>query len=127
MASEAITLSPELRARERKLYTARRGASRPVNRGRQMVFDEAHGLFERSGRAQPALDARAQHSVGAKALDHCDEGLPEAVVRTEDHGFVLQTEVVHREHFQQLVERADPAGQRDNQGGSLRYSLFAAV
>src|SRR5439155_1719868 len=72
MASEAITLSPELRARERKLYTARRRGLCPVNRGGQMVFDEAHGLLERSGRAQPALDARAQHSVDPKALDHCD-------------------------------------------------------
>src|SRR5882672_7859901 len=104
MASEAITLSPELRARERKLYTARRGASRPVNRGRQMVFDEAHGLFERSGRTQPALDARPQHAVGAEALDHRDERLPEAVACAQDHRFVLQAEVVHREHLEQLVE-----------------------
>src|SRR5256884_9560739 len=51
MASEAITLSPELRARERKLYTARSSGLRPVRRGRQMVFDEAHGLLDRSGRA----------------------------------------------------------------------------
>src|SRR5207245_2154261 len=65
MASEAITLSPELRAREGKLYTARRGGLRPVSRMRPIVFDEAHGFLDRSGSVQPALHARPQHAPAA--------------------------------------------------------------
>src|SRR6266581_3749517 len=124
MASEAITLSPELRARERKLYTARRGGLRPLSRRRQIVFDEAHGLFDRSGGSQPAFHARPQHAVGAEALDHRDERLPEAVACAQDHRLVLQSEVVHREHLEQLVESADPAGQRDEQVGGFRHQLL---
>src|SRR5882762_7953513 len=125
MASEAITLSPELRARERKLYTARSGGLRRVSRGRQIVFDEAHGLLDRGRGSQPALHARPQHAVGAEALDHRDERLPEAVARAQDDGLVLQSQVVHRKHLEQLVEGADPPGQRDEKVGGFGHQLLA--
>src|SRR5437773_12519521 len=112
MASEAITLSPELRARERKLYTARRGGLCSLSRRRQIVFDEAHGLFDRSGGSQPAVYARPQHAVGVEALDHRDERLPEVVAGAQDHRLVLQAQVVPRKHLEQLLEGADPGGPR---------------
>src|SRR6266540_2915485 len=106
MASEAITLSPELRARGRKLYTARSSGRRALRGGQ--VFYEAHGLVDRRGDAQRALDAGPQHAVGTEAVDHREKRLPEAVACAKDHRLVLQAQIVQREHFDQLVERADP-------------------
>src|SRR6266853_1166797 len=115
MASEAITLSPELRARGRKLYTAR--LRRPRGRGGRCEegFDQTHRVLDRGREAEAALDARAQHAVGAEALDHCDKGQPEVVLRAQDHRLVLKAEVVQRQHFDQLVERSDSAGKRDEE------------
>src|SRR6266851_124424 len=108
-----------------KLYTARSSGRRRVGDGRQMVLDEAHRLADRRRHAQPALHARPQHAVGAEALDHRDERLPEAVACAQDHRLVLQAEVVHREHLEQLVESADPPGQRDKQVRRFRHQLLA--
>src|SRR5690242_21155374 len=89
MASEAITLSPELRARGRKLYTPRFGSPR---RGEEGV-DQPHRFFDRARVTQVLRDARAQHAVDLEALDQRGERLPEAVRRAQDHGLRLQAKV----------------------------------
>src|SRR5262245_5431879 len=121
MASEAITLSPELRARGEKLYTARSGRPRF---GEELV-DELHRLRDGARAAQEARDAGAQHAVGFEALDQRRERVPEAVGRAQDHGLRLQAEVVEREHLDQLVERADSPGDRDEEVGGLGHLLLA--
>jgi len=75
---------------------------------------------------QRALDTRAQHAVGAETFDHRDE--PAARSRSLAHRITgcPAGRVVHGEHFQQLVERADPAGQRDEEVGGFRPSIACA-
>src|SRR5262249_40594028 len=121
MASEAITLSPELRARGKKLYTARSGRPRF---GEERV-DQPHRLIDRARAAEEARDARAQHAVGFEALDQRRERIPEAVGRAQDHRLRLQPEVVEREHLDELVQRADSAGNRDEEVGGLGHLLLA--
>src|SRR5258708_8581204 len=106
MDAEAITLSPELRARGRKLYTAR--LRRPRGRGGRCEegFDQTHRVLDPGREAEAALDARAQHAVGAEALDHCDKGQPEAALRAHDHRLGPKSELLKRPHFDQ---RASPS------------------
>ncbi len=91
----------------------------------RQVFDQAHRLIDRGRDAQAALDARAQHAVGAEALEQDRERPPEIVAGAQDHGLRLQAEIVQGEHFDQLVERSDSAGKRDEEIGRLGHSLFA--
>src|SRR5258705_4176145 len=121
MASEAITLSPELRARGRKLYTA--SFSRP--RRREKRVDQLHRLFDRRRVLQVLPDARAQYAVRAEALDQLGERLPETVGGAQDHGLRLQAEIVQRQHLDQLVQGSDPARYRDEQIGGLGHALLA--
>src|SRR5580765_211077 len=121
MASEAITLSPELRARGSKLYTARLG--RP--RRRKKRVDQLHRLCDRRCVLQVFPDARSQHAVGAEALDQLCERLPEPVGGAQDHGLRLQAEIVEREHFDELVQRTDAAGDRNEEIGRFGHLLLA--
>jgi len=54
-----------------------------------------------------------------EALDQRGERLPEAVGVAQDHRLRLQAEIVERQHFDQLVQRSEPAGDRTKQVGTL--------
>src|SRR5258708_36476171 len=99
MASEAITLSPELRARGRKLYTAR--LRRPRGRGGRCEegFDQTPRVLDRGREAEAAIDARAQHAVSAAELDHCGQRHPEVVIREPHHRTVPKAAYVTSHHL----------------------------